>query len=216
MEQKISHFSHLQGLQLASLAIIALAIPLGIIASQSNQDLYSSAASIDQPNLKQPTCVLTGCQNELCVDATIAPLESNCSLASIYAACQIESSCTLQTDGTCGFSKDPYKDVCFEQNNLTGNNQNSLINSKSLPTAYLNKPYQTNLISSLEPIESFQIFNLPPGIDYTCSTTDCQLIGTPTQIGQYQLVASISQAGLQEQKLISLTIRAGGTLEKDY
>lgn len=215
MSKKISKLNHKQGLSLASIAVIALAIPLGIMAVQQPQILSSLAApkSLDAPPTSE--CRVTGCGNELCVDADYVPLESNCSYKDRFS-CYAQASCALQPDGECGFIISPEVQSCLDQYGVNTNPNQPYFSTQSLSTGTLNKTYSDIIqADSRAQINYLSISALPDGLNAECTQDTCTISGTPTQTGRYQVVALASSgSGKIEQQLIPLTIRAGGTLKR--
>ncbi len=217
MSSHFSKFTHQQSMQLASLAIIALAIPLGILATQTPQILSGLAAPKDLHAPPTSSCRVTGCSNELCVDADYVPLDSDCSVSPKYASCLADAPCVLKTDGSCGFELTTDIQACLAQNNLTTHPEtDSLILTPHFESGLLERNYQA--VISATPGKSLQhieVFNLPQGLTSACKQDSCTIAGIPQEPGHHQiLVSATSTSGFQEQQLVPLTIRAGGTLER--
>lgn len=212
----LSKLNHTQGLQVATLAIIALAIPLGIVATQSPQILNSLASTKPLQAPPSATCVLTGCHNELCVDADFAPLESDCSVAPRYATCLQSITCTRLANGQCGFTLTPQVNACLQEAKIATNPDQSLIQNINLLSGFLNQPIRVEIKSKPNhTLTSLQVFNLPSGLTTNCTQESCLITGIPTQTGHNQLVVSAkSTSGTEEQILVPFTIRAGGTLKR--
>jgi hypothetical protein len=212
----LSKLNHTQGLQLATLAIIALAIPLGIVATQSPQILNSLATTKPLQAPPSASCVLTGCNNELCVDAGFAPLESDCSVAPRYATCLQNITCTRLTNGQCGFSLTPQANACLQEAKIAASPNQSLIQTTRISSGFLNQPVRVEIKSKPNrTLTSLQVLNLPSGLTASCTQQSCIITGTPTQTGHNQLVISAkSTSGTEEQILVPFTIRAGGTLQR--
>ena len=60
---------------------------------------------------KMPSCVVTGCSSELCVDKEMASI---CTYRPEYA-CYKGEKCERQTDGQCGWTKTPELETCLER-----------------------------------------------------------------------------------------------------
>jgi hypothetical protein len=107
---------------LASLLVIAMALPIGLFTLQESTRLDSQATSrqrVDQstrlpgellvtPALTQQksgfnNCRVGGCNGELCADPATGPLESVCIYKEEFA-CYRNALCELQSDGRCGWT----------------------------------------------------------------------------------------------------------------
>lgn len=216
MHKFFKNLSHKQGLSLASLAIIALAIPIGIVAVQQPQLLGSLAASksLNAP-IQAKECAITGCGGELCVDADYAPLQTNCSLSQRFA-CYQEASCVLQADGNCGFVITEEVQACLDAYGINVDPNQPFIQTTQLTTGILNQNYSDVVqTDNTQAISNISLYELPPGLNTSCSNRECTITGSPTQPGRYQVVALATHAdGQIEQDLIPLTIRTGGTLQR--
>lgn len=203
-------------MSLASVALIALAIPLGVFAVRQPQILSSLAAPkpLDAPPTS--TCRVTGCNNELCVDADYVPLNSDCSNQEKFS-CYQQSACVLKSNDECGFVISPEIQTCLDQNGINTDPNQSFITTSKFTTGKLNQSYSDTISTSMpEDISILSINELPPGISATCSVGNCTISGIPTQTGRYQIVVlAENNNGQIEQKLIPLTIRTGGTLRRN-
>jgi eight-cysteine-cluster-containing protein len=71
------------------------------------------------------SCVKSGCSGQLCVDSTQAPVMTTCEYKEYYA-CYKNTSCEVQQNGNCGWTKTPAYLDCLQK--LKANNVEQTVN----------------------------------------------------------------------------------------
>lgn len=97
-------------------ALIVLILPLAVFAAQqqvkNQSEAYHSTKKIPLSNKPQPSdpptkCVVSGCNNELCINQNSQQTDDNkistCQVKPEYA-CYKQADCEIQKDGNCGWS----------------------------------------------------------------------------------------------------------------
>ena len=117
-----------QRMSLAAIAIIALALPIGVWATNQTQSLRSLAyykqsnptalhvSSLTSPSTSKNECLITGCSSELCVSSKTGPIATICKWDDSYA-CYRGAACEVQDNGNCGWTIDPSLKTCLDQTN---------------------------------------------------------------------------------------------------
>jgi hypothetical protein len=104
-------------LSVLSLAIVVIALPLGIVLSTNRTTLQSNASKLpSNSHVSSPAnsenCQIAGCNNELCLDPNQAPDTTACVWKAEYI-CLSKSRCERQQTGQCGWTGTPEFRACM-------------------------------------------------------------------------------------------------------